>query len=77
MFSVVDVSDEKTVIGTMNLTVQVLEALDSVEKEMQVEGTYWVFYSCAWKTQHNDMCQVFRLESVWTLAPRSQHFIHA
>ena len=40
MFSVVDVSDEKTVIGTMNLTVQVLEALDSVEKEMQVEGTY-------------------------------------
>lgn len=37
---IVDVKDETTVIGSMNLTVQCLEALEAVEKEMQVEGTY-------------------------------------
>lgn len=38
--SVVDIRDEKTVIGSMNLTVQCLAALDAVEREMNVEGTY-------------------------------------
>ncbi|XP_053402324.1 protein fantom-like isoform X7 [Mercenaria mercenaria] len=37
---ILDVGDEETVIGSMNLTVQCLAALDSVEKEMKVEGTY-------------------------------------
>ncbi|KAL4234620.1 Protein fantom [Mactra antiquata] len=37
---IVDINDETTVIGCMNLTVHVLEALDSVEKEMKIEGTY-------------------------------------
>lgn len=37
---ILDIADEQTVIGSMNLTVQCLAALDSVEKEMKVEGTY-------------------------------------
>jgi len=38
--SVVDIETESNVIGSMNLTVQVLAALESVEKEMKIEGTY-------------------------------------
>ncbi|XP_052817311.1 protein fantom-like isoform X2 [Mya arenaria] len=37
---IMDIETEQTVIGSMNLTVQCLAALDSVEKEMKVEGTY-------------------------------------
>ncbi|XP_052231915.1 protein fantom-like isoform X2 [Dreissena polymorpha] len=37
---IVDIETEQTVIGSMNLTVQCLAALESVEKEMKIEGTY-------------------------------------
>lgn len=35
-----DVNDEKTVIGSMNVTVQCYAALEAVEKELSIEGTY-------------------------------------
>ncbi|XP_062566792.1 protein fantom-like [Saccostrea cucullata] len=35
-----DVKNEKEVIGTLNVTVKCLAALEAVEKEMQIEGTY-------------------------------------
>ncbi|KAL3860281.1 hypothetical protein ACJMK2_010423 [Sinanodonta woodiana] len=38
--NIVNMTDEKTVIGSMKLTVQCLAALEAVAKEMQVEGTY-------------------------------------
>ncbi|XP_046328976.2 protein fantom-like isoform X5 [Haliotis rufescens] len=37
---ILDVNDETKVIGQMNLTVECLSALEAVEREMQVEGTY-------------------------------------
>ncbi|XP_046557106.1 protein fantom-like isoform X4 [Haliotis rubra] len=37
---ILDVNDETKVIGQMNLTVECLAALEAVEREMQVEGTY-------------------------------------
>ncbi|KAK3603408.1 hypothetical protein CHS0354_009388 [Potamilus streckersoni] len=37
---IVNMKDEKTVIGSMKLTVQCLAALEAVAKEMQVQGTY-------------------------------------
>ncbi|XP_041375657.1 protein fantom-like [Gigantopelta aegis] len=35
-----DAEDENTVIGTLNLTVECLSAMQCVEREMEVEGTY-------------------------------------
>ncbi|XP_048761199.1 X-linked retinitis pigmentosa GTPase regulator-interacting protein 1-like [Ostrea edulis] len=35
-----DVKNEQDVIGTLNVTVKCLPALEAVEKEMKIEGTY-------------------------------------
>ena len=35
-----DANDEKVEIGSLNVTVQCLNALDAVEKEMQIDGTF-------------------------------------
>ncbi|XP_048736763.2 protein fantom-like isoform X2 [Ostrea edulis] len=35
-----DVKNEQNVIGTLNVTLKCLAALEAVEKEMQIEGTY-------------------------------------
>ncbi|XP_076449555.1 protein fantom-like isoform X2 [Babylonia areolata] len=37
---ILDPNDESTVVGQMNLTVECLAALQAVDQEMQVEGTY-------------------------------------
>lgn len=37
-----DVKNDQEVIGSLNVTVKCLAALEAVEKEMQIEGTYWV-----------------------------------
>ena len=40
MFTVFDANNEKEEIGTLNVTVQCLNALEAVEKEMQIDGTF-------------------------------------
>lgn len=35
-----DVKNDQEVIGSLNVTVKCLAALEAVEKEMQIEGTY-------------------------------------
>lgn len=40
--AVCDVKNDQGVIGSLNVTVKCLAALEAVEKEMQIEGTYWV-----------------------------------
>lgn len=40
LFSVFDANDEKVEIGSLNVTVQCLNALEAVEKEMQIDGTF-------------------------------------
>ena len=39
-FPVFDANNERIEIGSLNVTVQCLNALEAVEKEMQIDGTF-------------------------------------